>query len=572
MPFVAFMCTGLLVAGCASQAGPADTPASGARADIPRASGPTTLKIGLIVSAEPKAGIALFSETGTGPPEFTYTYHAGLTILDGQGNLTPQLAERVPTTDNGDWKLLPDGQMEVTWRLRPDVRWHDGTPLTAADFVFGLQLMQDDQLPTRPVPGIRLIGQAMAVDDHTLVLTWKQPYILANASNAMDLTAVPQHLLAERYQGDKQAFANHPYWAREFVGLGPYRLGDWVEGSHVEALAFDQYALGRPRIDRLVFQFSGDVNALTASVLAGTVDLVPMGALRLSELLTIKQAWDPTGSGTTYTVFSGTRSGRIQYRDPSAPWASDVRVRQALIHALDRQSITDSLQFGMTSPADTLVAPGDPVYQLLEHRGLARYPYDPARAEQLLRASGWTRGADGTYRSAAGEPFTIEVRSLDRVDSAQEGQAVASLWKREGLDANPYAFPDNAANRFELRSVFPGIMLMPIQYADNGLAHLTTAQVSAPANRWSGSNQGGYSNPAFDTLSERYLSTLDRSMRHGLLADLLKMEADQALTIHLYYAVGTQTTAFRNIVRGPTPGPSTQLVTAWNINTWEMLP
>ena len=62
-----------------------------------------------------------------------------------------------------------------------------------------------------------------------------------------------------------------------------------------------------------------------------------------------------------------------------------------------------------------------------------------------------------------------------------------------------------------------------------------------------------------------------RTIRQGVLADLLKLEADQALTIHPYYAVGTQTTAFRNVVRGPTPGPAAQLVTAWNIHTWEMI-
>ena len=93
-----------------------------------------------------------------------------------------------------------------------------GKTPTAADFVFGLQLMQDDQLPTRPMPGLRLIAQAVAADAQTLVLTWKQPYILANSSGAMDLIAVPQHLLGERYQGsDRQAFTNDPYWTRAFV-------------------------------------------------------------------------------------------------------------------------------------------------------------------------------------------------------------------------------------------------------------------------------------------------------------------------------------------------------------------
>lgn len=562
---------GLLLVSCAPASKPGAAPSIGAPPDQGPAGDPKTLRSGMIAGEEPQEGIALFGEAGTGAPEFTFMYHAGLTVFDQQGNLHPWIAQKVPTIEDGDWKTFPDGRMEISWKLRSDARWHDGTSLTAEDFVFGLQIVQDDQVPIEQGPSARLISRAVATDAQTLVVTWKQPYILANSGGPVEIPAVPRRLLANLYRaGDTQAFINSPYWTREFVGLGPYRLGAWEPGSHIEALAFDQYFLGRPKIDRIVVQFLGDGNALVASLLSGDVDMTPMGSLKLSNLVTVKNAWEPTGLGTALPVFSGTRSVRFQFRDPSLPWAQDVRVRAAMLHALDRQGIAEALQFGLTSPADTLMPVEDPAYRLLEQRGLTRYPYDLARAERLLNEAGWTRGPDGTYRSSGGQPFSVEVRSTDKVDNVQEGQAVAAQWEAAGLNATPYAFPDKSADKPELRSVFPGVVVYQLTYANDGLGHLTTANIPAAQTRWNGSNYGGYSDPLFDQLSEQYRTTLDLGTRQGLLADLLKMDADNVLTIHLYYSVGTNTLAFRKAVRGPGPVPAGQLVNAWNVHSWEM--
>src|SRR5205823_2658184 len=125
---------------------------------------------------------------------------------------------------------------------------------------------------------------------------------------------------------------------------------------------------------------------------------------------------------------AGTRDDRFAFRDPSKPWAKDVRVRQALAHLLDRQVLADTLQFGLTTPADTVISPSNPIYGLLEQRGLAKYPYDPARGHQLLAEAGWTRGGDGEYRNAAGEPFVIDVQGFDMVNDLPEDQAVAGQW------------------------------------------------------------------------------------------------------------------------------------------------
>src|SRR5207247_1492152 len=95
--------------------------------------GPKVLRIGMY-EGEPQTGIALFGGSlvfnrgGIGAPEHAYTFHAGLTVFNERGELTPWIAQKVPTLEDGDWQVLPDGQMELTWKLRPEVKWHDGTP------------------------------------------------------------------------------------------------------------------------------------------------------------------------------------------------------------------------------------------------------------------------------------------------------------------------------------------------------------------------------------------------------------------------------------------------------------
>ena len=558
----------LIVMSCVP-AGPAGGESSAVRE---QRTGPRVLRMGMVDGREPDAGIAL-GAGGIGGAEHTYTFHAGLTVYDPQGNLTPRIAQKVPSIEDGDWKVFPDGRMEVTWRLRSDVKWHDGTPATATDFVFGLGILQDREMPFSRSRAASLISEISAPDPQTLVVGWRQTYTLANASGPVDIPAVPAHLLSDLYsRGDKQAVINSQYWTKEFVGLGPYRLGEWVLGSHLEALAFDEYFLGRPGIDRLVFRYIGDGNVLYVSLLAGEVDTIPFGSFQADHFVLMKNQWESTGAGTALAVFSGTRNYRFQLRDPGAPWTRDTRVRRALIQMLDRQTLADALLAGLSAPADTLVLPTDPIYRMVEQRGLARYPFDLTRAQRLMADAGWSRAQDGPYRSDTGEPLAIEVRFTDYIANVKEGEAVAGQWRAAGLDVSTAMVPDTApsAVRNEMRHTYPGVLAGPLRDTHEALEAFISTQTGTQANRWNGSNRGAYSNAAFDRLYDQSIVTLDLNARQGLIADMLKIEADDAVSIHLFYDMQQQTVAFRKGVRGPGPVPAVQLATAWNIHTWEM--
>lgn len=556
----------ILVAACAPAAPGARSQPSGATATA----APKRLRIAMITGSEPVDNL-IYSSGGTGGGEHPYMLHAGLTVYNPDGALQPHLAQRVPTVENGDWKVFPDGRMEIAWKLRPDVLWHDGTPLTSADFAFGLQVASDPELPLRRPRAGTLISGVATPDPTTLVVSWSQPYIMANESGAQEalLPVVARHKLGDLYaQGDKQTFLNHAYWTREFVGLGPYRIADWSLGSQLDLQAFDRYFLGAPKIDRVIVRYFGDVNTLVASLLAGDSDMTTMGALKAEQLKTIKNAWEPGGVGTVVAQTDGARNYRFQFRATFAPWVQDVRVRQGLLHMLDRTTLADTLN-GMTSPADTLPPPDDPIFRALERKGFARYGYDLARGQRLMGEAGWSRGADGLYRSTAGETLNLEVRTSDKSDNVREGQALAGEWKTAGINTSTYAIPDAASNKDEQKAVYPGLLGWPLRYNIDSLQAWAGSQIPTATTRWRGSNFGGYTNPTYDKLYDDLLVSLEAPRRESVLSDILKLVADDAISVFLYYDTSTNTFAYRKGIQGVGKVYSGQLINAWNIHTWD---
>ena len=175
----------------------------------------------------------------------------------------------------------------------------------------------------------------------------------------------------------------------------------------MEAEAFDGYVWGRPRIDRLLIRLTIDnTNALVTYLLSGEIDMTPIGSLEPSQYDVLKRELEGAGKGTTNGVLARVRQFQWQFRDPTLPWVADPRIRQAMLMAVDRQAIADSVYFGLTTVAHTVVLPTERLYGLLEQAGLKKYPFDRRQAEQLLDAAGWPRGGDGIRRNAAGTVLT----------------------------------------------------------------------------------------------------------------------------------------------------------------------
>jgi len=237
-----------------------------------------------------------------GTTNATMISHNALTATDEREATRAQVAVDLPSVDKGTWRLNPDGTMDVTWTIRPNVKWQDGTPLTTADLLFSYEVYRDTDIPNKRGVGVPLTQSATAIDSHTLVVRWSTTYV--NANDGDELHPMPRHMLESTYRSDKDAFSNSRYFTTEFIGLGPYRLSRWESGSLMEFERFDDYYLGRPPLDRVVLKFVPDSNTMLANILAGAVDIVMPPNVEIDTMFEIKARWEGTGNVQAAEVWS----------------------------------------------------------------------------------------------------------------------------------------------------------------------------------------------------------------------------------------------------------------------------
>ena len=567
---VAISCGAILLAGCA----PAPSTQRQADAAAPERVGPPKI-LRMAALRDPQGGL-IFGGGGNAAAQSRWLFHVSLTTYDADANLRPVMAQKIPSIADGDWKVLPDGGMELTWKLRPNIKWHDGTPLTADDFVFGIQVIKDPTVDfgSGSLASVNLssVSEVTAPDPQTLVVHWAKPYFDANVASPPSVAPLPRHLLLDLYkQGDPASFMNAPYWTTNFVGAGPFKLAEWSLGSHLDGQAFDDYFLGRPKIDRVFVRLIPDNQAVVASLLSGDLDMIAPSTLKMSDLLPVINQWGPDG-GKIIPSMTQLVIARPQFREPSAPWAQDARVRQGLLHLIDRQTLADVLEgIPEAGPGDIFAAKSDPAYRLAEQQGFSRYPYDVTRGQQLLADAGWSRVADGSIQNAAGQRFRIDVMVQANTQvNVQYGLAVQDNWRRGGLESELIQLPSNSANPNEMKAKSTGVWLQPEDLGSTALGMFQASGIASAQNGWIGTNLTAYNNPEFERRWSDYTGTLDVTQRQSVNANLLRWMSDEVVFFPLFYTVGSSITAHRRGVRGPTNVTTVQRIGTWNVHEWEM--
>jgi ABC-type transport system substrate-binding protein len=257
-------------------------------------------------------------------------FNGFLDLYDGQGRPQPYLAEALPVLNSDSWTVFPDGRMETRYRLKPNLVWHDGTPLTADDFVFAFTVAKPSNgFRTADVP-FTLMEDVVASDDRSFVIRWKGIYpdagVLLLGDVKFGLVALPRHLLEKSFSQSLEAFQQDLYWSHQFVGAGPFKLDHWELGSHLEASAFDRHVLGRPKIERIRLQFITDTNTALANLLAGTTD-VAMDTLNFAQMLQLKQECCSTFASTGRSPMHSTRR---RLPKPSGPASLPSSIRSSI--------------------------------------------------------------------------------------------------------------------------------------------------------------------------------------------------------------------------------------------------
>ncbi|HZT06543.1 MAG TPA: peptide ABC transporter substrate-binding protein [Chloroflexota bacterium] len=530
---VLLLLVGLALAGCVPQGAPRVNGPTGGKP-------PATKRVTGTIWNDPVSLVArMNTRSGTpGQGALEEVVLSGLSETTGDGVLQPLLSEAVPTIENGQWQLLPDGQMTTTWRIRSGALWHDGVPFTAEDLVFTAGVDQDKELAIIRDRGYQSVESVEALDAQTVVVHWSKPYIYANTMFGVGGTGsafgspLPKHLLEEPYLQNKTNFQSLPFWNQQFVGTGPFKVREFVPGSHVALVANDQYVLGRPKVDEFVIRFILDQDTMIADLLAGSVDLSLGRGFSIEHAIDMRQRWQ---AGDVRVIPRSWITIYPQFINSDPPIVGDVRFRKALMYATDRQQLEDVLEGGLTQVAHIFLSPTEPEYKDVENRGV-RYEYDPRRASQMIEQLGYAKDAEGQYRDSSGQPLTLEMRTYGAKVSDQASVAVADAWSQMGIRTEPVIVsPQRYLNDLEYMATFPSFLMYRQPNSVNDLQRSLIANTPTPEKKYVGSNYARYQNPEFNDLIDRMFVTVPRAERVEILGQIMAHISDQLNMMGLFY-------------------------------------
>jgi peptide/nickel transport system substrate-binding protein len=434
----------------------------------------------------------------------------------------------------------PDGTMDTIWTIRPNVKWHDGTPFTSEDLVFTYNVRKENAtLAAGAASTLRLMTSVSAPDPHTFAIRWRE--VSARADEAVGLDPLPRHLLEAAYQNNPDTIANHPYFRTEYVGLGPYKLVTWSLGLEMNLARNPEYYRTPARIDEIVLKFVPDPTAMVANILSGAVDVVLPPGVELDAAAAVKRQWEGTGNHVTIGGTDDLNSGyTLQVRQAMAKPVAGLPnrdVREALLRAIDREEMSQALTAGLAPVADSWVAPTHALRPAIGS-AIPQYNYDLNRASQLLAQAGWTRGPEGILlHNQTGERFTLELAGPARVALQKQQAIISDGWKPLGVEGEIFVVPSAMDLVAENRSTRPGIYLGSIAaeryyYQDQ----LHSREITSSAN-WQLRNRGGYSNPAIDALHDQLRVTIDQNQRVSLQRDLARTAMEDVALWPLYWDV-----------------------------------
>lgn len=478
--------------------------------------------------------------------------------------LTPMQAREVPTLQNGLWKLLPGGKMRLTWHLKP-LPWHDGVPVTSEDFVFTHRAIMNDKVPVISRDFEKRVENVYAPSPETLVVTFKEHYAYANTA-IIQYGPWPRHLLEKAYRQnpsglDKLPYGNDP---QATITNGPYQLVSWQKGSSIVAEAYPRYTLGQPRIKRIVWRVIPDTNTLVANMLSGAIDAISPIGITFDQAVQLDQQIRGRRLAEQVLFTPGLIWEHIDL-NLGSPKLKDVRVRQALLYALDRQAMVNALFGGKQPVADSYLPP--------KHYGfdpaLPKYAYDPEKAKRLFAEAGWTPGPDGILRNAQGERFTVTIGTTagNRVREDVE-QILQSQWRKVGVDLRvtnqpARVFFGETTRHRQFEMAMYAWLLSPVSDCET---LFTTENIPSPQNAYNGQNFSGFSHPEMDRLCHRIPTELDQAARAAMLRRTQRILAEELPVLPLYFRVDVTATK-RGLLNWKPTGLGQSQIT-WNASQW----
>jgi peptide/nickel transport system substrate-binding protein len=453
----------------------------------------------------------------------------GLVKADKDLNFVAAMAE--------SWEFSPDC-LELTWKLKRDIKWHDGHPFTAEDVLFTYQAMVNPKTPTAYKEDFLAVKSAEVIDPYTFRVRYARP--LAKAVQSWSMWMLPKHLL-EKYVADGK-LKDSPENSRP-VGTGPYRFQEWKSGEKVVLVSNHEYYGGRPYLGRIVYRVIPNQGTIFLELKAKGVDLASLTAIQYARQ-------------TEYPAF---RKAFRKYRYPSSaytyfgfnlkdPRFADRRVRQAFAHAIDKQELMEGVLMGLAREATGPIRPGSWAYT----DKVMRYDYSPEKAKALLAEAGWKDDGDGVLRDKDGKTFSFTIRTNQGNEERKKvaeilQQRLAAIGVKTEIQVIEWASFIKEfikKKRFEAVVLGWGVGTDPDQYGVWHSSQMGPDQL----------NQISYANPEVDHLLEEGRASCHQQERIKYYHRFQEVLAEDQPIVFLYFRDALPVVSSR--VQGIQPAPS----------------
>jgi peptide/nickel transport system substrate-binding protein len=483
--------------------------------------------------------------TGTKDQDGSRVFYEPLASFDPDGNLSPTLAAEIPSVQNGG--VAKDGR-SVTWKLKKGVVWHDGKPFTADDVVFNYEYVIDPGTAAVTIGSYRDLEKVEKIDSHTVKLTFKKPTpFWADAFCGVRGMIIPKHVFEPFKSGkSREAPAN-----LKPVGTGPFRIVDFKPGDMIRGELNPSYHIpNRPFFDTMEVKGGGDaISAARAVIQTGEYDY----AWNMQVEDEILKRLEAGGKGRADIVTGGNIEHiQINFTDPwtevdgerssaktKHPLFSDVAVRQALSVLVDRASVQEQI-YGRTGIAtgNFLNAPSKFVSKN------TKWEFNVDKANQILDAAGWKRGADG-IRAKDGKKLKLVYQTSVNAPRQKNQQIVKQACAKVGIDlelksvvASVYfssdaANPDTYAHFYTDIQMYTTTMTSP----DPGffMNQFTSIETASKANKWTGRNITRWHSEEYDKAHAASETELDPVKRAALFIKMNDLVIQNGVVIPVVF-------------------------------------
>ncbi len=443
------------------------------------------------------------------------------------------------------WIISPD-QKTITFKLKPNLKWADGKPLTSEDVLFTWKLVTDEKTRSPYASDYQLVKQADAPDAQTFSVTYENAYAPALDSWS-GLQVLPKHLL-EKQDIHTTAFARKP------VGSHYYQLDSWSHGENLKLSRNPTSVLGPANIDKLVTRIIPDNSAQFLELMADNIDSMGLDPIKYSRIIPARPElqkklalYKELGNSYTYMGFN------LKHK----PF-DDVRVRKAINYAIDKQEIIDGVYLGLGINIASPYKPGT----RWSNPELKPYPYDVAKAKALLKEAGFVDLDGDGIVERDGKPFAFEIITNQNKEREKSAVLIQRRLKDVGIDVQIRAIEwASFISRFIKTGDFDvvvlgwGLGLDPDQF-----------------NIWhSSQNQPGqfnfinYNNPKIDALLEQGRLELNPDKRMKIYHEFAKELLEDSPIVYL--SAGYGLTAIHKRVKGiDSPAPPAGI--GYNSHEW----